>query len=365
MARPGPLGGVVMARRRRTLATVRRRRILVVGLVTVIVLMTASGLYHGARSNAGFRSLVDHSFFRKASILAAQSGQLDDALTAVLVAGPSVARQPLQADLDGLDRTAQRVAAVAVSTLLPGPRGSAASALIRGLDERATGVADLRASIDGLLHLTSVPQPNVTAMPTQIAQLSQGDAAALLHDAAVAFSRAEQSFADATAALRRQSPRLSLEVPPWSKTEALLTPAGQASFLHALAVAPTLAAVHELSIRVVSLDPPALPLQSTSGTAVLLPTSTLGVGVVVANEGNVAEDPVAVVINVEPLDGSGVRQVTDHVSIAPGTSVAVQHDDLVVHPGHHYRLVISVLAPPADPIGTGVSRTISITVAAG
>lgn len=354
-----------MALRRRTLATVRRRRILVVALVTVIVLMTASGLYHGARSNAGYRSLIDHSFFRKASILAVESSQIDDALTAVLVAGPTVQRQPLQADLDGLDQSTQRQAAVAASTVLPGPAGTAATDFVRGLRQRATGVADLRASIDGLLEMTSVAVPNVTAAPPAISPLSERDASALLSAAAVSFTRAEQSFADAAAALRRQSPRLSLDVPPWSKTEALLSPTGQTTFLHALATAPTLAAVHQLAIRVVSLNPPALPLQSTSGTAVLLPTSTIGVGVVVANQGNVAEAPVAIVTNLEPLDGTGVRQITDHVSIAPGTSVAVQHDTFVVHPGHHYRLVISVLAPPSDPIATGVSRAISITVAAG
>lgn len=350
-----------MARRRLR----RGRLVLVAGVVTVVIVLFGSGLVHGARSNRAFRLLVNRTFAVSAAAAAADSATLDHELLAVVVAGPHASRPALQADLDALERTALRQAAFATATLLPGPSSGAARRFVAGLEARAAGVVDLRGAIDAACDLHSSPTPGVAAAALPGPSRSPGDASADLAAAATAFERAEQDFADAAGSLQRGAGHLELSVAPWSATEAQLTAVGRQVFLSALAQSPTLAPVHRLSIGLISLNPPALPLQSTPTSAVVLPTSTLEIGVVVRNLGNVAEHPVAVVLNLEPLDGTGVHQITDHLAIGALGSVAVDHAGIAVHPGHHYRLVVSVLAPVGDPVSASATTQLDITVAAG
>jgi hypothetical protein len=133
--------------------------------------------------------------------------------------------------------------------------------------------------------------------------------------------------------------------------------------LNRLASSPTLAAHHDLAITAISVTPSALPLQSSGTNIVLLPTSSLSVGVVISNRGNVDEAPVAIVVTLVNLDTGATKQRTSHVRIEATSSEAIARHRFSVQPGKTYRLQVSVLPPPRSTQTGAITAVRSISIA--
>ena len=128
-----------------------------------------------------------------------------------------------------------------------------------------------------------------------------------------------------------------------------------------MATSSTLAASHYLVVRSVRLDPPVVPAApgAVAGTAVVSPTSELGVSVVVANQGSVAETHGVVhIILAEATSGSTTsgssRTRTWSGPVPLGGSVALPTSVFAVKPGTSYVLTVSAAAPTGQ-VGAAVS----------
>ena len=321
--------------------------LLIAGMLSLVIVLAGIVIVHTARNSTEFRATIDRSFTRQANVLLLQSAALNNELRAVVLAGPSVSRQALEADLHELVRASSATAAQAKFLENSTTSGHASSWLSQGLSDRAAAVGSLNQAVHSVLLLgavTTSATSQLTQVPTQISQ------------AGMVIGRAR-------AGLKRGPAHATLTQSRWKQFAALMTPVGQATFLSRLATSPSLAAHHQLAIVTITVHPSALPLQSVGSNFVLLPTTSIEVGAVVGNSGNVTEVPVAVVMTLLPLGGGAPMQRTDHLALRPSTSAAVDHGGFAVAPGKRYQLIVSVLPPPGSSQTHSIVSTRTITIA--
>jgi hypothetical protein len=130
---------------------------------------------------------------------------------------------------------------------------------------------------------------------------------------------------------------------------------------------PDLQNFHRLAIlpQAINLVPGVVPPVggSTPGVAVIPPTSTLAVSVVVANQGNVAEPNQTVTAQLIPSGNGRPVQASQQVSIAAQASMTVVFAHLRVQPGSQYDLKLAVSIPPGQTVTSSTSYSITIAVA--
>ena len=338
-----------MAKRRpRTRSVVvRQNRVRIAAVLSVVLIVMAFLTVHAARTSKSFVVTSDGSFTDQANVLLADSAALNNELNAVVLVGPTANRQALLADLTGLTQSAARTASSAELLKRTATTNNASHLVASALSNRSEAVALLAKATVQVLTLQAVPGSATTALADAVAKT----------DASVV------ELTKARAALWRGPAKAQLAKAKWDDFRASLTPQGQATFLSRLASSPGLAAQHNLAISAISVTPSALPLQSTGTNIVLLPTTSIGVGVVIANHGNVDEAPVAIVITLLGLDNGVSKQATAHVRIEAATSEAVSRRTFKVKPGDHYRLVVTILPPPRSTQTGPITSIRTITIA--
>jgi len=302
---------------------------------------------HAARTSKSFIRTSDGTFTDQANVLLADSAALNDALNAVVLVGPTVARQPLLADVAGLTQSAATTASSAQLLSRTPTSGDASGLVATALTNRSEAVALLAKATVQVLTLSAVPGSATTAVASAVAKI----------EASV------NELMKARAALLSGPATAHLALAKWNGLLASLSPQGQATYLSRIASSPTLAPQHNLGISAIAITPSALPLQSTTANIVLLPTTQIGVGVVISNHGNVDEAPVAIVMTLLSLDTGVAKQATAHVRIEASTSEAVGRQTFSVKPGSRYRLEVSVLPPPRSTQTAAITAMRSITIA--
>ena len=134
-----------------------------------------------------------------------------------------------------------------------------------------------------------------------------------------------------------------------------------------MATSPTLAATHDVVLRTVRLDPPALPTpQGTSANvSVLSPSQQVSVNVVVANQGSVEEPQVVVRDTLaDQTTGASVTQ-SQKTALALDASVALPSATFSVKPGTAYVLTVQVIPPAGQTqtVGTALQQALQIAPA--
>jgi hypothetical protein len=185
-------------------------------------------------------------------------------------------------------------------------------------------------------------------------------AGALLESSDALYRAARRTLADGTGHGR-------LPASVWVTRPQLWQLGTLAAQVDLLATSPTLAATHDVVLRTVRLDPPALPTPqgAAAGVSVLSPTQQVSVTVVVANQGSVAE-PRVVVRNTlaDQTTGASVTQ-SEQTALALDASVAMPSATFTVKPGTSYVLTVQV-APPAgqtQTVGTALQQALQIAPA--
>jgi len=338
-----------MARRRprSRSAVIRQNRVRIAAVISVLIVGVGLLTVHAARTSKDFLITSDGSFTDQANVLLADSAALNDELNAVVLVGPTVSRQALLADLTGLTQKAATTASSADLLRKTTTTGNASHLVADALSNRSDAVALLAKATVQVLSLQAVPGSATTSLADAVTKI----------DASVKELVAARGF------LEYGPAKQQLATSKWNGLLASLTPQGQATYLSRLASSPTLAPQHNLAITAISISPSALPLQSTGTNIALLPTSTIGVGVVISNQGNVDEAPVAIVITLVSLDTGVTKQATSHVRIEASTSEAVGRHTFTVKPGHEYRLQVSVLPPPRSTQTAAITALRSISIA--
>jgi hypothetical protein len=331
-------------RRRRGVGRGVTRLVAPLVVVAVIVVLAVGSLSQIGPASGPDRQTVDRSFAVLAAPIAEQSNASGSALTSLVSDGPSLERTALFAALSSLTtNTAENDRQFAALTP-PVPSGDAAARCQAAMDDRARAVSQVSATFENLLGGSR-----------GVGGGDEAAAARSLDEAATVLEAADGSWAACRRALRRAPGSARLPVSTWMSDPGLWDEGAVGQLVAAMVSSATLAPVHRLALLAVSTDPASVP--GAGAVSVLPPTTALHVVIVVADQGNVEEDGVKVVVSAVPQATARtpgpVRATTD---IGAGHSVTVEPPTLSVRPGSSYVLDVTVTAQ------SGVSTSLSLPV---
>jgi hypothetical protein len=187
----------------------------------------------------------------------------------------------------------------------------------------------------------------------------EGSAARSLESTGAMLQSADASWAACRGALRQAPGSARLPASAWVTDPGVWSETALGRFVAALVSSPSLVPVHRLALVTVSTDPASVP--GASGVVVLPPTTSLQVRVVVADQGNVDEAGVSLVVTAVPQGAARApAPVRVRSAIGAGDSVTLSPPRLPVHPASSY--LIDITATGAT--GASASQSVSLRVSA-
>ena len=206
--------------------------------------------------------------------------------------------------------------------------GLAQDLLVGAVGGRATALKNLRTAFDQALDVDVPPIPAVQALGEVGRDLEAADGAYRL------FTRNLPPGSDPP-----PESRWVLDPEDWS------APA-LGAFVTALRNSQNLAPVHDLAVLVAVPDPGPVGKEE-GGILVLARTPALRLQVVVANQGNQAEDDVPVLASTQPFDGSQASSKRVTVDLQPGQRRSIDMPELAPPPpGVTFAVIVRVGATP-------------------
>ncbi len=349
----------------------------------------------------GFRSASDSGYGALAARVVDDSNRTGDQLAALMDSAPGLtnqalprtARAVLQQGLDDAVAATTQEATRAASLVPPYPSDHVSNQLTQVMAARASGVSDLRTSIDRLLGMTPLPiagAPTSATAGSSVPLTSPTQAATSMGNAGLAFQQSDVDYRGLVAQIRQQ--RIPIRLPrsvwvPAPITGASLGSPRLAAAAGVLAGSSELAPFHRLAITAIGLSPPAVSTggpgllgedcvhvkSTTPGSVptVLPPSSTVTAAVTVTNCGTVPESGVRVSQTLALADPAGtalpapstrgsVSRAT--VALRSGSSKALTLPALAVAPGHTYTLTIAVAVPAGQVNRAGSSQEFLIRI---
>jgi hypothetical protein len=342
-------------------------------LVLVCALVLAGGAAKVPAASKGFRGTVDKSYAAQASVLVDESNLDGEQLTRLLASMVGIQRSDLQSALDGLALSTSKLAASASEIAPPGPTEEIVHSFVQVMTARAKAIATIRHEIDGLLGISG-PSSSYVAGHIPAPQ-SAAEAVSALVAVGAHLRAADRSYDSMRLALGKAPGAAKLPASVWVDEPAQWGTGSIENLVTGLTTSSALAPVIRLTLLQVTTRtgsallpaapsgtgaPPTTPA-SSSGT--ILPTHSLDVTAVVANQGNVAVSGVTVTASAAPSGSTSGRTVSARVDLAPGTSESISMAALPVLPGHRYSLTVAITPPPGQTNTAGTSESYSIRVA--
>ncbi len=342
-------------------------------VVGALVLVAVVGGALRARSQSvGYERAIDRSYAVQARPLAEESNRLGTQLHELLARMPHDGRTTLEEVLDTLVRSTASLAGAASTAASPAPSGGAGDDVTAAMVDRADAMRILRTAIDRLLGMAPLPVVGATdpsSLPATTRPISEEGAAAQLARVGTLLVRGDRMYAAGRRALRAAPGRGVLPTSVWSRRRSEWSSGRTLSLVDALTSSATLAAVHEVGLVAHSLALTPAPVPSASngssvpGVLVLPPTGRVLVGLVVANDGNVAERRIGVRATVARAGRAAHRQRSRVVALTAHSSVSVTLPPVRVVPGDTYTVTVSVDPSVANASGTVTSDTVLLRVA--
>ena len=317
----------------------------VVGVLVVLAIGTATQI--GPASGPD-RRIIDRSFAVLAGPIVAQSNASGSALRSLLADGPSRGRTAFFADLASLATDtatdSRRLAALSP----PNPGGDAAKLCGTAMNGRWHAAGGIKEALERLLGGRD-----------GLGGGGEGSAAGSLEITGAQLRSADASWAACRRALLRAVGSARLPASAWVTDPRVWSETALGRFVAAVVSSPSLAAVHRLALVTVSTDPASVP--GGSGVVVLPPTTSLQVHVVVADQGNVDETGVSLVVTAVPEGTARApAPVRARTAIGAGDSVTLSPPPLSVRPASSY--LIHITATGAT--GASASESVSLRVSA-
>ncbi len=350
----------------------------VVAGALVLAVLVGGALKEPSQS-VGYERAIDRSYGAQARLLGGESNRLDEEYQKLLASMAGDDRMTLEEALDTLVRSTASLARAADTAASPAPSGGAGSDISAAMADRADAMRALRAAVDGLLGMAPLPAVGAADLSSRIStprRISPAGAAAKLVQVGTLLERSDRMYAAGRRALRAGPGHARLSSSVWSGRTGTWTSGTARSVVDLLKRSPTLAAVYrvELVAHAVALTPapvpssaatPPSPASSSASSPVLVlpPTGRIGVGLVVANDGNVAERGIAVRATLTRKGGVARPGKIRRVALTAGSSVSVTLPPLRVVPGNTYSITVSVDPPVANEGGTQTSDTFFVGVA--
>ncbi len=372
--------------------------------LTLVLLVGSVAEIHAQSS--GYRRSAATGFDALASRIAAASSRTGAELATAMAAAPATpnqlvpyfatARAELEQSLDTAVEASASQASQASSVGTSFPTGAVGAGFVHVMADRATGVAELRTTVDELLGMSPLPIAGAPATTTTTATgplLSIDQAARQLEAVGLLFQQSDDEYRSVAALGRQQPTPIGLPRSVWVPrpyTSSPLSAVALADAAGALAGSASLVPFHELIISSVGLTPPAVatggigivadscaqPVTAvpTATPTVLPPTASVSAEVTVTNCGTVPETDVVVTALLAvadppgtappPAGATGGRTRATATSVRPGGSTAVTLPPLTVASGHLYGYSIAVVTPPSQASPAGSTQTFFLQITA-
>jgi hypothetical protein len=358
--------------RRRARRRSPARPILVLGAVAVLAALLIGGLAEVSRQSQGYDAASNRTFSAQGTVVAKQSNATASSATALMNTLQSQNRPGLQIALDNLvQQTADestRAHAVAGAT----PLGSVGADFAAVFADRAQSMRDLRAAIDGYLGMQPLP---VAGSATTVASGARVDTTLMtateatnrIAAAGALLAHSDSLYRSLRHALRTAAGRGRLPTSTWVRNPQLWAAGAVASQVDLMSSSPSLTGVHQLALRTVQVNPPALPTPQggSANVSVLTPTTQVSVDVVLANDGSVAEPHATVHYTMANQSSGATSSRTHTVALAPGASQVLPTARFGVTAGTTYVVTVSVDVPAGQTqlAGTAVQYVLAISQA--
>ena len=346
--------------------------VLVAGAVVLFLLV--GGLASVGRSSGAYHTTIDESFGAQARVLVAQSNSVGAALDRDFADMSTFDRPELSQALDAVVFGADSVASDATRLSAPAPEGQVAENFIEAMTNRASGVAQLRSTIDGLLALTpSAPLGSATPpSPNPPRAVTVAEAATSVTAVGRLLIEADRAFAVARREFRVVPGGSTLPKSVWVNDQLLWGAGAVQTTVNQLSSSPELSPVVDVQLVTVDLTPPALPPAPAvggqlaapplaPGVSQVPPTCSASVTAVVDNVGSVVATRVGVQASVQAVTGGAPFVVEKRVTLAPAADVALVLPKMPVVPGTTYTLNVTVSPPAGQSSSPGsVGATIEV-----
>ena len=358
-------------RRRRRIPRVNGAAVVAVVVGALVFAVLVGGALKEPSQSVGYERTVDRSYGAEARLLGEVSNRLDEEYRKLLASMAGDSRMTLEEALDTLVLSTASLARAAGTAASPAPWGGAGADVSAAMADRADAMRTLRAAVDGLLGMAPLPVVGAAGLSVRAStprRISAAGAASELAKVETLLERSDRMYAAGRRALRAGPGHARLLSSVWSGRTAARTSSAARSLVDALTRSPTLAAIHrvELVAHAVALTPAPVPSSAAAASPAVLvvpPTGRIGVGLVVANDGNVAERGIAVRATVTREGGAAHAGKTRRVALTAGGAVSVTLPPFRVVPGNTYSITVTVDPPVANEGGTRTSDTISVGVA--
>jgi hypothetical protein len=358
--------------RRRARRRSRSRPVLLVAGALVVVALLIGGLTQVSSQSKVYDADSNHSLAAQGSVVADQSNATSAQVRDLVAAMQTQKRLVLQAGLDAAVQQTGTESAQAALAASSEPAGSLASEFATVFAERARSMSDLRAAVDGYLGMTPIlangsPGAAGAGVLTATVRLSPTQATNRIAAAGALLVRSDRLYRSVQSSLRAAVGHARLPASTWVSDPQEWGLGTVAAEVDLMATSTTLAPLHDVVMRTVRLDPPALPTPQgvPSGVSVLSPVSQIGVTVTVANDGTVDEANVPIRLTLADQTSGASTVQTVRVGVAFGRAVTLPTVTFGVKPGRNYVLTVAVIVPAGqtDAVGTAVQDFLEVAPA--
>jgi hypothetical protein len=329
---------------------------------TIALAFVIGGLTQVSRQSRAYDANSDRSLAAQGSVLADQSNATSSQVRALMNGLPGQTRQGLQAGLDSAVQQTSSQAARADLAASNTPLGPLSTRFADVFAERSQSVTELRAAVYGFLGM----QPGTVAgSPTDgpartppTALLSATEATDRIAAAGALLAHSDALYRSVRRSLATAAGHGELPPSAWVTNSQRWQVGAVAAQLDLVATSPTLAPTHNVVLRTVRLDPPALPAPqgAPSSVSILSPTSQIAVTVVVANEGTLDEPHASVRLTLANQSSGVTATRVERAALVFGATAAMPQVLFAVKPGTTYVLTVQVLLPPGQ---TQTGNTVS------
>ncbi len=339
-------------------------------MATVIVLaLLIGGLTQVSRQSQGYRVTSNRALAAQGAVLADQSNATAAQVRKLVNNESTETRQGLQAGLDAAVEQTSHQAAQANLAVHDSPLGSVASEFATVFADRAESMDQLRAAVDDYLGMHPIPNsgaPADAAAPNgATAPLSATQATNRIAAAGALLSQADSLYGSVRRSLGATTGHGRLPRSVWVSDPQVWRLGTVAAQVDLMATSPTLAATHDVVIRTARIVPPALPTPqgAPANVSVLSPTRSVGVTVVLANQGSVGEPHVSVRYTLVDQSNGATATHVEETPIALDASVTLPPVVFTVKPSTTYVLTVQIVLPSGQTQTNGTILQQALQVA--
>ncbi len=339
----------------------------------IVVALVIGGLTQVSRQSSGYDADSNRTLASLGTVAADQSNATAAEVRTLVGNLPGQSRQVLQEDLDSAVRQTSEESSKA--DMAEG--GGASSQSLGGqfaevFAERAQSMDELRAAVDGFLGLhpndpAGSPAALTATVPSSTPTLSAAQASNRIAAAGTLLRRADGQYRSVRRSLAAAAGHGRLPASVWISDPQDWQVGTVAATVDLMATSSTLAVTHNLVLRTIRLDPPALPTPqgTAAGVLVISPVTDFQVSVVVANEGSVDEPHASVRISMANQTSGATKTQTLTTPVALGSTVGLPTASFAVKPGTTYVLTVSIALPPGQTstLGTATQTTVQVAPA--